>query len=201
MKDRIAPLFRQSIVYSFGSLAGPLLGVFMVPIYTRIFVPEDYGVISLVQITIAFLAVFLILGTDNASGRYYLDTKDEVDRKLTASTALFFRVFTLLSGSLVFIYFAKIISSLIFKTDIYSVYLIIAVAALFFKQCGALFINMLRFNFRTRTYTILSVASLIVTTSLTILLVFYTQFLNFCLYRLIVSYITTQEQHYRFFSE
>lgn len=69
MKEKIIPLFKQSVVYSLSSFAGPLIGIFMVPIYTRIFMPDDYGVINLVQITIAFLAVFLILGTDNVSGK------------------------------------------------------------------------------------------------------------------------------------
>ena len=97
MKERIIPLFKQSIIYSLGGLVGPLIGIFMIPIYTRIFIPDDYGVINLIQITIAFLAVFLILGTDNASARYYVDHESDQDRKLTASTAMFFRVSTLLA--------------------------------------------------------------------------------------------------------
>jgi len=171
MKERIIPLFKQSIVYSLGGFISPLIAIFMVPIYTRIFIPDDYGVISLVQMTITFLAVFLILGTDNASGRYYLDPESDQDRKLTASTAMFFRVAMLVGGCSVFVCFSEEISQLIFKTSTYSKYLIIAAATLPFGYCATLCLNLLRFNFRSVSYAILSVANLLVNVSLIILLV------------------------------
>lgn len=173
MKEKISPLFKQSIIYSLGGLAGPLVGIFMIPIYTRVFSPDDYGIINLVQITITFLAVFLILGTDNASGRYYLDTKSDRDRKLTASTAMLFRLISLVASCGIFIYFSADISQLIFKTGIYSKYLIIAAVALPFVQCSTLCVNLLRFNFRSVSYAILSVAKLVVTIGLIILLVVF----------------------------
>ena len=171
MIEKIIPLFKQSAIYGLSSISGPLIGIFMVPIYTRIFTPDDYGIISLVQVTISFLAAFMILGTDNASARYYLGTKIDHERKVIASTTLIFRALTLVAGCLIFIYYSKDISQLIFKTDAYSKYLIIAAAALPFVQCGALYQNMLRFNFRSISYAIISVASLFVTVSLTILFV------------------------------
>jgi len=171
LKEKLIPLFRQSITYSLSSFAGPLIGIFLVPIYTRIFIPEDYGVINLVQITISFLAVFLILGTDNASARYYLDPESDQDRKLTASTALFFRAIAVVTGCLVFIHFSEEISEVLFKTSSYSKYLLIAAAALPFTQCGVLALNLLRFNFRSVSYAVLSLARLVVTVSLSILLV------------------------------
>ena len=173
MKEKIVPLFKQSVIYGLGSLVGPLLGILMVPIYTRVFSPDDYGVINLVQITIAFLAVFLILGTDNASGRYYLDPESDQDRKLTASTAMFFRVMALVAGCLVFIYFSGEISGLVFKTSVYGKYLIIAAAALPFGQCAILCLNLLRFNFRSVSYAVLSVANLLVTVGLIVFLVVF----------------------------
>jgi O-antigen/teichoic acid export membrane protein len=171
MREKIIPLFQQSAIYSLSSLTGPLISIFMVPIYTRIFTPEDYGVINLVQVTIAFLAVLLILGNDHASGRFYLDTKVDQERKSVASTALILRTVTLVAGCIIFIYFSREISQLIFQTDAYSKYLIIAAAALPFVQCRALCQHMLRYNFRSVSYSIISVATLLVTVSLTILFV------------------------------
>jgi O-antigen/teichoic acid export membrane protein len=173
MLERIIPLFKQSILYSLGGLVGPLVSIFMVPIYTRIFMPDDYGVISLVQVTIAFVTVFLILGTDSASARYYLDPESDQDRKLTASTAMFFRIVILLAGCLVFICFSGEISRLIFQTSIHSKYLIIAAAAIPFVQCGALCMNLLRFNFRPVIYAALAVGNLLFSVLLTILFVVF----------------------------
>ncbi len=171
MKDRINPLFKQTIIYSLGSLAVPLMGIFLVPIYTRVFVPSDYGIISLVQVTIAFLGVFLILGTDNATVRYYIDSNDEQDKKRTASTAMLFRVILLAAGSTMFILFSGDISQLIFGTTANRQYLIIAAAALPFLHSSTLCRNMLRFNFRSTSYSILSAAAVVVRVSLIIFFV------------------------------
>lgn len=108
-----------------------------------------------------------------SAARYYLDPESDQDKELTASTAMFFGAIMLVAGCLVFICFSDQVSQLIFKTPIYSKYLIIAAAALPFGQCAVLCLNLLRFNFRSVSYAILSVARLLVTVSLIILLVVF----------------------------
>jgi O-antigen/teichoic acid export membrane protein len=171
MLEKILFFIKQSIVYSLGGLTLSLVGIFMVPLYTRVFTPDDYGVIYLIQITITFLTVLLMLGLDNANARYYMDSKDERDRNITASTTLFFVLTVVLACCLIFIGFSKEISQLIFKTGIYNKYLIIAAAAVPFGLCTTLCINLLRFNFRPVSYAVLSAAQLLVNVSLIILLV------------------------------
>jgi O-antigen/teichoic acid export membrane protein len=171
MLEKILFFIKQSIVYSLGSLTLPLVGIFMVPLYTRVFTPDDYGVIYLVQITITFLTVLLLFGLDNANARYYMDSKDDRDRKLTASTTLFFLLTVVLACCLVFIGFSREISKLIFETGGYSKYLTIAAAAVPFSLCAILCINLLRFNFRPISYAVLSAAQLLINVLLIIVLV------------------------------
>jgi len=171
MKDKILPFVKQSIVYGIGGLAIPLAGILLVPIYTRIFTPDDYGVINLVQITIMFLSVILVLGLDNASGRYYLEYKSDKEKKIVASTTIFFLAVVLLIGCLAFIAFSEQISRLIFKTGSDSQYLVIAAAALPVGICSTLCLNLLRFNLRPVSYTILSVANMLLTVCISIVLV------------------------------
>lgn len=171
MLEKILFFIKQSIVYSLGSLTLPLVGIFMVPLYTRVFTPDDYGVIYLIQIAITFLAVFLAFGLDNASARYYMDSQDDHDKKLTASTTLIFLVTVLVVGCLLFIGFSNEISQLIFKTGTYSEYLMIAAAAVPFGLCATLCINLLRFNFRPVSYSVLSAAQLLVNVALIVILV------------------------------
>ena len=171
MKDKILPFVKQSMVYGIGGLAIPLAGILLVPIYTRVFTPDDYGVINLVQITITFLTVLLVLGLDNASGRYYLDSKSDSDRKLTASTTIIFLAIVMLVGCLVFIGFSGQISQILFKMAADGQYLVIAAASLPMSICAILCLNLLRFNLRPVSYTVLSVASILLTVLITILLV------------------------------
>jgi len=171
MLDKILPLIKQTIVYGIGGLAVPLVGILLVPIYTRVFSPEDYGIINLVQVTITLLTALLILGVDNANGRFYLDTTDGAEKRVIASTAIFFLAAVMLTGCLLFIGFSGQISQMLFKTDTDSQYLIIAAAAIPFSTCGILCIDLLRFNLRPVSYTLLSVANLLTTVIVTILLV------------------------------
>lgn len=171
MLDKILPLIKQTIVYGVGGLAVPLVGILLVPIYTRVFSPEDYGIINLVQITITLLTALLILGLDNASGRYYLDTTNSAEKRVTASTSLAFMAAVMLIGCLLFIGFSEQISQMLFKTNSGSQYLVIAAAAVPFSICGIFCLDLLRFNLRPISYTGLSIANLLLTVVVTILLV------------------------------
>ncbi|MEP6923987.1 MAG: oligosaccharide flippase family protein, partial [Pyrinomonadaceae bacterium] len=78
----------ESVVYGISGILSRFLAVFLTPIYTRIFMPSDYGVISLVTNVSALLSILVILGLDNSMARWYYDNEDENDRKITLNTFL-----------------------------------------------------------------------------------------------------------------
>jgi O-antigen/teichoic acid export membrane protein len=78
----------ESLIYGVSGVLTRFISVFLVPIYTRIFVPSDYGVVSLVVIIAALLNILLILSLDNSMGRWYYDSEDALDRKITLNTFL-----------------------------------------------------------------------------------------------------------------
>ena len=173
MREKLISLFKQSFVYTIGSLASPLMGIFMVPIYTRVFAPEDYGIIDLIQITIIFASVALVMGLDNATSRFYLDKENEKEKKAIAATALFVRAAVLFSASGLLVLFSDEISLLLFKSGRQSEYLILAFLAIPFDQCFTHCINMLIFNYRSVSYAMFSAGKLLAKISLTILLVVF----------------------------
>jgi len=173
VKERLVELAKQSSIYTVGSFAGPLIGLFMVPVYTRIFSPDDYGVIDLIQVVVSLAIAILILGTDNATGRYYVDPDNVPDRKTIASTSMFFRVSILGVGSVLLILFAGEISQSVFGSSKYARFLVIALATVPFNLCFILCQNLLRYNFRSVNYTLLSVGKLLVNVSLAIWLVVF----------------------------
>jgi O-antigen/teichoic acid export membrane protein len=173
MRERLIRMFRQSFVYTIGSLASPLMGIFMVPIYTRVFAPEDYGIIDLIQITVVFVSVALIMGMDNATGRYYLDKNNVKDKKVIAATALIFRAAILLTASIILALFSESISKLLFRSGQQSQFLVLAFIAIPFDHCFTLCLNMLRYEFRSISYTLLSVGKLVGKISLIILFVVF----------------------------
>ena len=86
MGSRLRQLASETAVYGLAAAVSRALSFFLVPIYTRVFAPEDYGVISLVNTTIAVAAVFVALGLDSSAGRWYWGTLDDEDRRVTLSS-------------------------------------------------------------------------------------------------------------------
>lgn len=79
-------LASESAVYSSAGLITRVLTFLLVPIFTRVLDPADYGVVALVNATLACVAIFAILGLDSSAGRWFWDTTDETERRTTVST-------------------------------------------------------------------------------------------------------------------
>ncbi|MBK9091431.1 MAG: oligosaccharide flippase family protein [Anaerolineae bacterium] len=76
----------ESLVYGLSGIISRFLSILLVPLYTRIFSPEDYGVMSLVSTTMAVVAIFVVLALDNSAHRWYWDAEDTADRKSTLAS-------------------------------------------------------------------------------------------------------------------
>ncbi len=86
MVKYLRQLASESLVYGLAGIIGRFISIFLVPIYTRIFTPEDYGVISLVGTTMALATIFIVLALDNSAHRWYWDTESIEDRKSTLAS-------------------------------------------------------------------------------------------------------------------
>ena len=78
----------DSLIYGVSGVVSRFISIFLVPIYTRIFTPSDYGVISLVSTFFALLSILVILGLDNSVARWYYDDETERERKASLNTFL-----------------------------------------------------------------------------------------------------------------
>lgn len=79
-------LISETAVYGLASTATRFLSIFLVPIYTRIFSPEDYGVMSLVNSTLVIVSIFVVLALDNSASRWYWESEETGDRKSTIAS-------------------------------------------------------------------------------------------------------------------
>ena len=60
----------QTVIYGLSSVVGRLLNYLLVPLYTRVFLPEQYGVVIEMYAYVAFLVVILTYGIETAFFRY-----------------------------------------------------------------------------------------------------------------------------------
>ncbi|MBE7473075.1 MAG: hypothetical protein DPW09_00300 [Anaerolineae bacterium] len=94
----------ESIVYGLSGVILRFLTIFLVPIYTRIFTPEDYGVLSLVTSTILVASTLATLSLDSAAHRWYWETEELRDRKCTIATWVYCHLgVTLIFAAVIFL--------------------------------------------------------------------------------------------------
>lgn len=74
----------QTAVYGLSSIVGRLLNYLLVPIYTRVFLPEEYGIVTDLYAYVGFLIVIFTYGMETAFFRY---VKEESNPQEVYSTA------------------------------------------------------------------------------------------------------------------
>ena len=91
-------LASQTAIYGLSSVVGRLLNYLLVPLYTRYFIPEEYGVVTELYAYVAFLVIVLTYGLETAFFRF---SQKENNNRIVYSTSLISLIFT----SLLFIFF------------------------------------------------------------------------------------------------
>src|ERR1035438_7217745 len=112
-------LFKSIFLYGLASSLGKFIGLFLLPMYVRVFPPAQYGIIDLIQTSVTIISIFGMLLLESAIQRFYFELKDELLRRQYISTAFwtisFFSLLLLLFVS----FFSKEISYLLFKDKQY----------------------------------------------------------------------------------
>ena len=96
-------LVGQTAIYGLSSIVGRLLNFLLVPLYTSVFAPEEYGIFSVLMTVVAFVMVVLTYGFETA---FFHFTNKEEDSEKVLSTGFV----SLLSTSLLFLLLAAFYS-------------------------------------------------------------------------------------------
>lgn len=92
----IKRLAGQTAIYGIPIILGRILGYLLVPLYTRVFLPGEYGTVSVFYSYASFLKVILTYGMETAFFRF---TEQERDKEKVYSTGMI----SLLISSIVFL--------------------------------------------------------------------------------------------------
>src|SRR6478672_10963223 len=77
---------REIAVYTVATFVAGGIQYIAVPIYTRVFPPQEYSKLVLVQTVTSLLAGITVLGGDTALARFWFDDADPVHRRRLAVT-------------------------------------------------------------------------------------------------------------------
>lgn len=113
---RIKSLAKESLIYGVSGIISKIIVVLLVPVYTRIFLPEDYGMINLINTTFMLAGMLTICALDNSAARWYYDSENDNDRKSIFASWFWFQlllsfgfaILAMVLSPLVFRYFLKV---------------------------------------------------------------------------------------------
>ncbi len=171
MIERLKELARHSAVYGLGSIIARILGVLLLPLYTRYLTPGDYGLIETLVALSAVLAALVAQGMKSAFFRFYFDSPEESRRLLVVRTAFWYVLAASTVVLVLGIVLAQPISWVLFGTSDHAA-LVMATfvglwAAMNYEQMTSLF----RVEQRSTAYVAATLTNVGVTIAATVLLV------------------------------
>lgn len=93
MSNPLRTLLSQTAIYGLSSIIGRFLNYLLVPLYTRIFAPAEYGIVSELYAYAGFLSVLLTFGMETAYFRYI--HKKEENRPVYSTSLRFITLLNL----------------------------------------------------------------------------------------------------------
>ncbi|HWP42300.1 MAG TPA: oligosaccharide flippase family protein, partial [Blastocatellia bacterium] len=149
---------KHTLIFGIGSVINSAFGILLVPIYVRHLLPKEYGVLSLLTITLTVSSIFLKFGMNQAFFRHYYETDDPLKRRrIVGSTLLFLLVSSTLLTAVLYS-LAPQVSNLIFAGDGSRAELVQMVFVIgFFEVITVVPDSILRARFESARYSILSI--------------------------------------------
>jgi O-antigen/teichoic acid export membrane protein len=105
----IRQLAGQTAIYGLSSIVGRVLSYLLIPIYTRVFLPAEYGTVNEMYAYVSLLIVILTYGFETGFFRF---TEAETDKDKVYSTSLI----SLLTTSSIFVLFAMLFAQPVANT-------------------------------------------------------------------------------------
>jgi O-antigen/teichoic acid export membrane protein len=109
---------KNTSIYTISNVITRGISIILVPFYTRVFTPADYGIIDLLSITTTILTNIFTLEITQAVARFYPDTDDIKEARKYASTGLLYTIFALSIMALLIIIFSDILNRFAFSNEV-----------------------------------------------------------------------------------
>jgi O-antigen/teichoic acid export membrane protein len=168
---RLRHLAGDTAIYGLVSTARSLVGLLLVPIYTRVFMPGDYGRIDTLTTLVVALTLMLTLGMDTSVALFFYDNKGDQDRATMLSTAIVSRVGISALAAFLITLLAPLISQQLFGTKAAANAVRLAVWTAPASALVGFLIELLRLGRKRWLYSLLAVANLLLGVLLSILFV------------------------------
>ncbi len=175
MLDKIKKSLKHTAIYSLGNVAAKLIGIILLPIYTAYFTVADYGVLGILEVTIAIFTQVLLLGQPASYLRYFHARETKQQQKSTFFTIFIFlfgmTAGLLLIGNLLIPKAAEMFE----RSALFEAYLKLCSYVIFFRVMNHFSMTVLRAKEKSGFYAVSSVIKILSTLLFTIYFVVFAQ--------------------------
>ena len=116
MFDNVRRISGHLFIYGSSDVAILAINFLLLPVYTRVLAPSEYGVLALVLVLEAVLKPLYRWGLDTSFLRLYYDCRDDADRKTLAGTVIIFLLGANGGLTVLLLVVAPLLSGLLFGT-------------------------------------------------------------------------------------
>lgn len=147
------------LIYGIGGILQKFMGLLLLPLFTRVLSPEDYGVLALLGFAVVALSGLFSLGTGNSMGLLYFREEKPVRRAAVVWSNVILLLANGAALASVLCFYAPSISTWIFETQEYADLLRISFLGLVVSTVTDPFLAFLRMEERARLYVVLTLTS------------------------------------------
>ncbi len=136
-------LLKKFLSFSYGNVIGMIIGFITTPILTRILLPEEFGIVSLVTLVINLVMLFSVFSTDQSFVRFFYE-EDENGRRRLLYECLKISIYIFLPLLVILVLYREKLSFWIFnKWDInLFIFIIMGIIFSLFNRFSSLVIRM-----------------------------------------------------------
>ncbi|MGQ9880696.1 MAG: lipopolysaccharide biosynthesis protein [Armatimonadota bacterium] len=153
-------LVKDSAIYAVGTVASRLVGFIMIPVYTRVLTPSDYGIIETIVRLVDVISLFLALGLAEALLRHYYLARDEEDRRRLIGTVFTLNMAVMLIGSLLSLPASPYLTRLAFGHDRHTLYVTVSLIGMLVGNLMELPLTLWRAEGKAWLFTAVSLSKL-----------------------------------------
>lgn len=152
-------LFKDIATYGSADIVLRAMGFITLPIYTRLFPPEEYGIWSALTAVVGLLTALVALGGDSAYARYFFEARTPEARRLITSTVLWFLFGWAVIVTLLLLPFTPGFARWYLEQEGRSLVAVLALAGVPVTFANTMAGQALRNQFRAKAYAILNIAT------------------------------------------
>jgi O-antigen/teichoic acid export membrane protein len=164
-------LAKEVFFYGVTGTISKFVGVFLIPIYTRVLSTEQYGVFVMMGTLAAVATLLSDMQTTSAMGRFFYEKNELGSRRALVGTGISILLCTSITLSAVIFVFAAVASQWFFQTQDYAGVMRILSLQVPLTVCYSYVLYVLRLNHRSARYLVTTIGSTATSVILSILFV------------------------------